>query len=97
MAEVDDLLAQDLARFERGVARYCPGAVGRQGHFDSLVSLSFNIGLGNLQRSSVRMRYNRGDFEGAAEAFLLWSKAGGKVLRGLVNRRRDEMARFLAG
>lgn len=97
MAEVDDLLAKDLARFERGVARYCPGAVGRQGHFDSLVSLSFNIGLGNLQRSSVRMRYNRGDFEGAAEAFLLWSKAGGKVLPGLVNRRRDEMARFLTG
>ena len=97
MDEVDAILAQDLAKFERGVARLCPAAVGSQGQFDALVSLAFNIGLGNVQRSSIRMRYNRGDVEGAADAFLMWTKAAGKVLPGLVKRRNDERALFLRG
>jgi len=96
MGEVDAILAQDLARFERGVARLCPAAVNHQGQFDALVSFAFNVGLGNLQRSSIRMRYNRGDVEGAADAFLMWTKAAGKVLPGLVKRRQDERAMFLA-
>ena len=97
MDEVDAILAQDLARFERGVARLCPAAVNHQGQFDALVSFAFNVGLGNLQRSSIRMRYNRGDIEGAADAFLMWTKAAGKVLTGLVKRRNDERAMFLGG
>jgi lysozyme len=96
MGEVDAILAEDLARFERGVARYCPAAVNSQGQFDALVSFAFNVGLGNLQRSSIRMRYNRGDIEGAADAFLMWTKAAGRVLPGLVKRRQDERAMFLA-
>lgn len=96
MAQVDDLLAQDLVRFERGVARLCPNAVERQGRFDSLVSFSFNVGLGSLQRSSIRMRTNRGDFAGAAEEFMKWTKAGGKVLPGLVRRRTDERRLYLS-
>jgi len=97
MAEVDDILAQDLARFERGVARYCPNALGNQGIFDALVSFSFNVGLGNLQRSSLRMKTNRGEYEEAADEFMKWTKAGGKVLKGLVNRRNDERALYLSG
>ena len=96
MDEVDAILAQDLSRFERGVARLCPAAVNHQGQFDALVSFSFNVGLGALQRSSIRMRYNRGDIEGAADAFLMWTKAAGRVLPGLVKRRQDERAMFLA-
>ena len=96
MGEVDAILAQDLARFERGVARLCPAALGHQGQFDALVSFAFNVGLGNLQRSSIRMRYNRGDIEGAADAFLMWTKAAGKVLPGLVKRRNDERSMFLS-
>jgi lysozyme len=96
MDEVDAILAQDLARFERGVARLCPAAVNHQGQFDALVSFSFNVGLGALQRSSIRMRYNRGDIEGAADAFLMWTKAAGKVLPGLVKRRNDERSMFLS-
>ena len=97
MGEVDALLAQDLARFERGVARLCPSAVNHQGRFDALVSFAFNVGLGNLQRSSLRMKHNRGEFEEAAAEFMKWSKAGGKVLKGLVNRRLDEQKLYLRG
>lgn len=95
--EVMDLFEKDLVRFERGVIRLCPRVLGNQAAFDALVSLSFNIGLGNLQRSSIRMRLNRGDYLGAAEAFMMWTKAGGRVLPGLLRRRADEKALFLTG
>jgi lysozyme len=93
MAEVDAILAADLATFERGVLRLCPSGL-TQGRFDALVSFSFNVGLGNLQRSTIRMKHNRGDFEGAAESFMAWTKAGGKELPGLVKRRKHERALY---
>jgi lysozyme len=93
-AEVNAILAADLATFERGVLRLCPSNL-TQSRFDSLVSFSFNVGLGNLQRSTIRMKHNRGDFDGAAEAFMQWTKAGGKELPGLVKRRKDEMSLYL--
>jgi lysozyme len=93
--EINELFRKDVATFERGVLRLVPGVVGRQGAFDALVSISFNFGLGNLQRSTIRMRANRGDWEGAAEAFRMWTKGGGRVLPGLVRRREAEIALFL--
>jgi lysozyme len=94
--ELVEIFKNDLETFERGVLRLVPGVVGRQGAFDALVSISFNFGLGNLQRSTIRMRANRGDWEGAAEAFRMWVKGGGKVLPGLVRRREAEIALFLS-
>ena len=94
--EIDELFRTDVRTFERGVLRLVPGVVGRQGAFDALVSISFNFGLGNLQRSTIRMRANRGEWEGAAEAFRVWNKGGGKVLPGLVKRREAEIALFLS-
>jgi lysozyme len=94
--EVDALLAQDLGRFEQGVARYCPAAVNHQGQFDALVSFSFNVGLGTLQRSTLRNKYNRGETEDAAEEFMKYVRGGGKILPGLVARRKDERALFLS-
>lgn len=94
--EIDELFRDDVATFERGVLRLVPGVVGRQGSFDALVSFAFNAGLGNLQRSTIRMKANRGDWEGAAEAFMAWTKGGGKVLPGLVKRRQAEIALFLS-
>jgi lysozyme len=93
--EINELFRVDVANFERGVLRLVPGCVSRQGSFDALVSISYNFGLGNLQRSTIRMRANRGDWEGAADAFRVWTKGGGKVLPGLVKRREAEIALFL--
>ena len=94
--ETDDLFAADVASFERGVLRLVPGFAGHQGRFDALVSFSYNVGLGNLQRSTIRIKANRGEWEAAADAFLLWNKAGGKVFAGLDRRRREERAFFLS-
>lgn len=93
--EVDQILRNDLRRFELGVLRYCPGDL-TQGQMDALVSFSFNLGLGGLQRSTLRAKHNRGDYEGAADEFLKYTKAGGKVYQGLVNRRNDERALYLS-
>lgn len=94
--EIDELFRVDVQNFERGVLRLVPTVSGRQGAFDALVSFSYNAGLGNLQRSQIRMRANREDWEGAAEAFRQWVKGGGVVLPGLVRRREAEIALFLS-
>ena len=96
MEEVNAILSKDLERFERGVLKYCPSAVARQGWMDALVSFSFNVGLGTLQRSTLRQKHNRGDYSGAADELLKYCKAGGKVLKGLENRRKDERAIYLS-
>ena len=95
--EIDELLEQDLQRFQDGVSRLCPASNDSQSHFDAMVAFAFNVGLGNLQSSTLRMKYNRGDIEGTADEFLKWTKASGKVLKGLVRRREAERALFLTG
>ena len=94
--EINALFATDVSTFERGVLRLVPGVVGRQGVFDALVSFAFNAGLGNLQRSQIRIRANRGEWEAAAESLMDWTKGGGRVLPGLVKRREAEKALFLS-
>jgi lysozyme len=94
--ELVDIFTQDLVRFECGVLRLAPNLDGRQGAFDACVSFSFNAGLGNFQRSAIRMKNNRGEFEAASDEFLKWVKGGGKVLPGLVKRRQDERKLYLS-
>jgi lysozyme len=94
--EINKLFERSIGTFERGVLRLVPGSVSRQGRFDALVSFAFNAGLGNLQRSTIRMKANRGEWEDAAEAFMQWTKGGGKELPGLVRRRKAEKELFLS-
>jgi lysozyme len=63
--------------------------------FGAMVSLAYNIGPSAFRRSSVLRLFNGGNKKEAADAFLLWNKAGGKVLKGLTNRRHEERALFL--
>jgi lysozyme len=93
--EVDGTLAFDLQRFEIGVARLFPVAL-TAGQNDALVSFAFNLGLGGVQRSTLRSKVLRGEIEEAADEFLKFTKGGGKVLPGLVKRRNDERALFLS-
>jgi len=93
--EVDGLLSTDLIRFETGVARLFP-MVLTQGQNDALVSFGFNLGLGGLQRSTLRQKVLRGETQEAADEFLKFTRGGGKILPGLVKRRNDERALFLS-
>ena len=93
--EVDGILRSDLQRFERGVAQLIPVRL-TQGQFDACVSFAFNVGLGTLQRSTFRQKVIRGEKDAAIASLLQYCKAGGKVLRGLENRRKDEAALFIS-
>ena len=89
-----ELLMLDIAKFERAVGRLIKVPL-TQGQYDSLVSFSFNLGSGALQSSTLRLKLNRSDYEGAAEEFPRWVFAGGRKLKGLVKRRYAERQLFL--
>ena len=65
----------------------------------AMLSLTYNIGSGAFQDSTVLRKFNAGDLPAAADAFLMWDKAtvDGKlvVVQGLLNRRQQERAIFL--
>ena len=92
--ELVKIFKDDLVSFERGVLRLAPNLAGHQGAFDACVAFSFNVGLGNFQRSTIRMKIGREEWPEASEAFMSWTKAGGKELRGLVLRRTAERKLF---
>ena len=93
--EVNGILSTDLIRFEVGVARLFP-LVLTAGQNDALVSFAFNLGLGGVQRSTLRQKILRGETQEAADEFLKFTRGGGKILPGLVKRRNDERALFLS-
>lgn len=64
--------------------------------FGALVSLVYNIGSGNFSQSTLLKMLNAGDYEGAADQFQWWRKAGGVILDGLVTRRQNEKELFLS-
>jgi lysozyme len=87
-ARAEELLLDDLARFEAFVADRCAPATDNQ--FSALVSFAFNLGEGALKDSTLRRKHLEGDYVGAAAEFGRWTKADGKVLKGLVKRRARE-------
>ncbi|WP_310634008.1 lysozyme [Paraburkholderia sp.] len=92
--QADQLLDDDLARFEKGVSRLARVPLNPN-QFSALVSFSFNLGLGNLGNSTLLRDLNRGDYAAAANQFPRWDRAGGRELPGLLKRRRAEQALFL--
>ena len=88
------LLKEDLASFEKSVENLVKVNL-TENQFASLVSFTYNIGAGNLKKSTLIKKLNSGDYIGAAAEFIKWNKAGGIVLAGLTRRRKEEQALFL--
>lgn len=89
------LLKTGLVSYEGDVSRLVK-VVLTQGQFDALVSFTYNLGARSLSTSTLLRKLNAGDYAGAADEFLRWNKAGGKVLNGLTRRREAERALFLS-
>lgn len=87
--EADRLLRKDMLLAQNGVLRYIKVPLVFY-QFDALVSFTFNLGAAALQRSTLRQKINRGEYESAAHEFERWVYAGGKKLNGLVRRRLAE-------
>jgi len=88
------LLKTGLVSYESDVSRLVKVSL-TQGQFDALVSFTYNLGARSLSTSTLLRKLNAGDYAGAADEFLRWNKAGGKVLNGLTRRREAERALFL--
>ena len=91
-----DLLQQDLRVSEAAVKRLVKQPI-TQAQYDALVSFTFNVGAGNLSRSTLLRRLNAGQCMAAAREFNRWVYAGGVKLAGLVRRRHEESILFATG
>lgn len=91
----DRLLKTGLVGYENDVLKVVRVKL-TQGQFDALVSFAYNVGSRALSTSTLLKKLNTGDYAGAADEFLRWNKAGGKVLNGLTRRREAERALFLS-
>lgn len=92
------MLGNALVEFETGM-RKCltsPDKVPDKPYV-AFLSLSYNIGTGAFCRSSVARYANSADYRRACDAISLYNKAGGRVVKGLVNRRADERKLCLEG
>jgi lysozyme len=84
----------DLEVFEKGVEAVITVPV-TDNQFSAMVSLSYNIGISAFRKSTLLKLLNSKDYQGAADQFLRWNKAGGKELAGLTRRRNAERELFL--
>lgn len=91
--EALELLAQDVIRAERAVLRLITAPLSN-GQFDALVSFTFNLGAGALQRSTLRRKVNREEHTDVPAELMKWVWAGGKKLNGLVKRRKAESMNY---
>ncbi|MEB1043904.1 lysozyme [Citrobacter freundii] len=91
----DRLLKTGLVSYENDVLKLVRVKLTK-GQFDALVSFAYNVGSRALSTSTLLKKLNAGDIKGAADEFLHWNKAGGKVLNGLTRRREAERALFLS-
>jgi len=91
-AQCDARLEADLARFAAAVDRALGDATTTQPQFDALVSFHYNTGA--IARATLTAKHRAGEVEGAAKEFARWTRAGGRVLKGLVRRRAAEAALY---
>jgi len=90
------ILRQDLEKVERQVEFLIEVPV-TQDQFDVLVDFTFNVGSGNLSRSTLLRKLNAGDYDAVPGELAKWNKAAGKVLPGLVRRRAAEADWWMNG
>ena len=93
--EAEALLLRDLESSEGWVRRLIKTALTEY-QYSALTSFTFNVGCSALMRSTLRMKVNKEEYQGAADEFPKWRIAGGRILAGLVRRKTAEWALFLS-
>ena len=93
--EAEFLLVRELKHVESAIAKLI-GVELTENQFSAIGSLTYNIGSGRLKSSTLRAKLNRGDYSGASAEFPKWRRAGGRILKGLVRRRKAERELFEA-
>ncbi|MFN3991270.1 MAG: lysozyme [Erythrobacter sp.] len=93
--QADMRFREHLAEFERAVNSGIKVPT-TQNQFDAMVSLTYNIGAQALRRSTLLSHHNARRFNDAANEFLRWNRAGGRVMAGLTRRREAERRLYLS-
>ncbi|GAA5111823.1 lysozyme [Bartonella jaculi] len=94
--EAEELLCQDLQQFEKAVEQAVIVPLSDE-QFAALVSFSYNIGIQAFYRSTLLKKLNKGNYEAVPAELQKWTRAGGKRLKGLVNRRAAEAGLWARG
>jgi len=94
-ARCEELLAFEIGRRYAPAVDSCklPFKYGNQR--SACISFTLNVGSGGFKKSTLRWLIQQGRHQDAAKEFMRWTRGGGRVLPGLVNRRRDEQRLFL--
>lgn len=87
--QAEDLLKKDLEYFEKEVSRLVTVPLN-ENEFSALVCFTFNVGVGNLEGSTLLRLLNRGWYEQVPAQFMRWNKSNGQELGGLSRRRSAE-------
>lgn len=92
--QAEDIMLTTLRDYEAAVMRYVTAPLN-QNQFDALVDFAYNAGAQNLRKSTLLQLLNQQKYQDAADEFDKWIHGGGKILGGLVERRKLEKALFL--
>jgi len=95
VGRAEELLKSDLRRFELGVEKLLEVKTSPN-EFSAMVSLAFNIGLGNFKNSEVLINHNKDHKYEACIKFHNWRRGGGRILKGLVRRRIKEAELYIS-
>lgn len=95
--QAEDYLKEDIARAKTAINRLVNTQLD-DAQLAALISFTYNLGAGALQRSTLRQKINYGaPFDEVRSEFARWVYAGGRILKGLVYRRAAEASLFCNG
>jgi len=95
-AQAEDILARDLRQYEQAVSEAVKVPLS-DSQFAALVSFCYNVGIGAFRKSTLLKKLNSGDYNAVPGQLMKWTRAGGKKLQGLVNRRAAEAGLWAKG
>lgn len=94
--KAEDILLKDLTQYENAVSTNVKVAL-KDNQFAALVSFTYNVGIGNFLKSTLLKKLNKGGYSSVPSELMKWTKAGGKSLQGLSNRRSAEAGLWAKG
>ena len=86
----DERMRSDARQFVRAVLKYSPSLAYHPAALAATADFAYNLGAGRYRNSTLRKKLEQGDFSAAKRELMKWTRAGGKVLPGLVARREAE-------
>jgi lysozyme len=94
--KAEAMLIEGVKPYAKAVAEAIGKTPTTQNQFDALASFCYNAGPANLRKSSMLRLHKAGKYQQAGDAFMSWTKGGGRTLPGLVRRRKHERALYLS-